>query len=116
MTQINTHKGLVHALSFGQGMKNNLVILVEFNWTKFDGLKLLFCQIIVQCGNYYIWANHNKFNKSYDNTWCNHPNQDLFKFIRKCTFDFEVYAYSNIKPSVEFHVEMSVGKLSSRNK
>ena len=53
VTRINTSKGLAYALSFGQGMKNSIVLLVEFNRIKLDQLKLLFNKMILQCSEYY---------------------------------------------------------------
>ena len=114
VTRINTSKGLAYALSFGQGMKNTIVLLVEFNRTKLDDLKILFNKMITQCGEYYNRANHIKFNKASNEMWSKHSTStdDYFEVIKKCVFDFEVYAYSNIKPSVKFHLNMSEEKLT----
>ena len=101
MTRINTSKGLAYALSFGQGMKNSIMQLVEFNQIKLDQLKLLFDKKIVQCGENYHRANHTKFERSSNSKWCNQGNEDFFQQIKGCEFHFELYAYSNIKPSVK---------------
>ena len=39
--QIYMSKGLAYTLSFGQGMKNIILLLVECNQSKLNGLKLL---------------------------------------------------------------------------
>ena len=110
ITRINTAQGLSYALSFNFGLKNSMVQLVEFDFPKLESLKAIFDKLITKCGSYYSRANEITFTKSSNDDelpWLDkQPSQYYFEEIKKTNFTFKVNAYSNVNPTVEFHVDV----------
>ena len=97
-------------MSFNFGLKNSLVQLIEFDFPKLESLKAIFDKLITKCGSYYSWVNKITFTKSNNDDklpWLDKQSSQYYiEELKKTAFTFQVNAYSNVNPTVEFHVDV----------
>ena len=116
ITKINTPNGLAFALSFKSGVKNSMVQLLKVNRSTVDEILETFKKVATQCSDFYTRANHIKFEKV--PKLANNEDEDWTQVhtIKKAKFNFEVMAFTRIKPEVKFAVDMNTDKVSTDEK
>ena len=116
ITRINTAQGLSYTLFFYFGLKNSMVQLVEFDFPKLENLKAIFDNLIMKNELYYSRSNQITFTESNNDDklpWLDKQlSQYYIKEIKKTNFKFQINAYSNVNPTVEFHIDVKVDTIT----
>ena len=110
VTKINSPRGLAWALSFNNGVKNSMIQLVNFNRQRLDEILKIFQSATTKCSEYYSRANYIGFKRPtveerMDTT------KNYIELVKAARLQWKVRAFSNIKPSVQFKVDMTTSDL-----
>jgi len=100
---------------FNKGVKNSMIQLVDFDRESLQKIQLILKDATSKCAEYYSRANYIGFkriapeNRSYDSF-------DSLGCVKSACVRWKVRAFSNIKPSVQFKVDMTSNNLVTVDK
>ena len=115
VTRINSPKGLAWALSFNNGVKNSMIQLVNFDRENLQKIQLILKDATSKCAEYYSRANYIGFKRITPETR-SYDSFDSLGSVKSACVRWKVRAFSNIKPSVQFKVDMASSNLVTVDK
>ena len=116
VTKINSPKGLAWALSFNKGVKNSMIQLVDFDCETLDKIQAVFKEAIGKCAEFYSRANFIGFKKMLPDTDLLTESFNSLGCVKSAKLRWKVRAFSNVKPSVQFKVDMTSDNLVTVDK
>ena len=116
VTKINSPRGLAWALSFNKGVKNSMIQLVDFDRETLDKIQLILKPATSRCSEYYSRANYIGFKRVSETESRYHGPFNSLGCIKDARLRWKVRAFSNVKPSVQFKVDMSTDELVTVDK
>ena len=107
VTKINSPRGLAWALSFNKGVKNSMIQLVNFNRKKLDEIQDILKVATTKCSEYYSRANYIGFKRPLAEEGRDCVSFSSLDYVKTARLQWKVRAFTNVKPSVQFKVDMA---------
>ena len=106
VTKINSPDGLAWTLSFNKGVKNSMIQLVNFIRQTLDEIHDILKVATTKCSEYYSHVNYIGFKRPLVKESRDCLTFDSIDYIQTTCLQWKVRAFSNVKSSVQFKVDM----------